>query len=33
LKSALLAFLCDEARYRGEVLPVSFIRDIEATRD
>ena len=33
LKSALLAFLCDEARDRGEALPVTFIGDVEAIRD
>jgi predicted dehydrogenase len=33
LKSALLAFRCDEARDRGEVLPVTFIKGIEAIRD
>jgi hypothetical protein len=33
LKSALLAFRCDEARDRGEVLPVTFMKDVEATRD
>jgi hypothetical protein len=33
LKSALLAFRCDEARDRGEVLPVTFIKDVEAIRD
>jgi len=33
LKSALLAFGCDEARDRGEVLPVTFIKDVEAIRD
>lgn len=33
LKSALLAFLCDEARDRNEVLPVTFIKDVESIRD
>ncbi len=33
LKSALLAFRCDEARDRGEVLPVTFIKGVEAIRD
>ena len=33
LKSALLAFLCDEARDRGQVLPVTFVEDVEAIRD
>lgn len=33
LKSALLAFLCDEARDRGQVLPVTFTKDVEAIRD
>jgi predicted dehydrogenase len=33
LKSALLAFLCDDARDRGKVLPVTFTQDVEAIRD
>ena len=33
LKSALLAFLCDEARDRGEAVPVTFIEDVEAIRN
>ncbi len=33
LRSALLAFLCDEVRDRGQVLPVTFTKDVEATRD
>jgi predicted dehydrogenase len=33
LKSALLAFLCDDARDLSEVLPVTFTKDVEAIRD
>ena len=33
LKSALLAFHCDAARDRGQVLPVTFLGDVEAIRD
>jgi len=33
LRSALLAFLCDEARDRGAVVPVNFVVDVEAIRD
>jgi len=33
LKSALLAFLCDEARDGSQVLPVTFMKEVETIRD
>ena len=33
IKSALLAFLCDNARQEGKVLPVDYLQEIEAIRD
>ena len=33
LKSAMLAFLCDQARDEGKALPVTYIEEIESIRD
>ena len=33
LKSALLAFICDQARDEGKILPVSFPEGIDSIRD